>query len=183
MTPGYFVVCEGLDAAGKTTSMKHALTALQQAGIEAVYSKGLQTQTFAGRISRCHPSTYTLLGEIAYIDWAVVRPALERDGVVLQDRWFYSVLTHHPLNFPERLFGQLLVPCISKPDLLIHFTVSLEERIARLSARNEPLNPDGLLRDPRRITEREERFLYAYAAFPGEKEIIDTTGKTAEESG
>lgn len=174
-----FVVCEGLDASGKTTTIKEALKYL---GNDWIYSKALMTDTIAGRISRRCPSTLSLLTEVAYLDCTKIRPELADGGNIVQDRWFYSVLSHNPQNFRDEFLGKLFVPWITKPDLLVYFTVSYEERIRRLEERSDR-HDKLLLENKGLIMQREERFRWHYDSFPGEKRIIDTTGITPEESG
>ena len=116
-----FIVCEGLDGAGKTTGIKNALEYLPG----FIYSRGLKTDTPAGRISKAHPSTLTLLTELLYLDRTFVRPNLERGYNIVQDRWYFSPLSHNPENKRDRLLEKIFIPCLTKPDLLVYYTVSL----------------------------------------------------------
>jgi thymidylate kinase len=182
---GYFVVCEGLDCAGKTTSITQALKCFEEKE-QVLYSKGLKTDTIAGRFSRLYPSTFSLLVELRYLDRNFVKPYLREGHIVIQDRWYYSVLSHNPENRKDSFLERLLVPSLSKPDLLVYFSVSLDERVERLKKKND--NEDNgdhriLLENPAMIKQKEQRFLAYYNKFNGPKAILDTTGLTEEESG
>jgi len=178
---GKFIVCEGLDASGKTTSARHAIRELG-GKYYISYSKGLMTDTPAGRLSRLYPSTLTLLTELLYIDRRIVRPDLDEGYSVIQDRWYDSVLFHNPDNPADRILERVCVPWLTEPDLLVGFTVSLGERIRRMEKRMDE-HDRILLEDPQKIIEREERFMERFEWFDGEKEMIDTTDLTEEEAG
>jgi thymidylate kinase len=181
MNKSYFIVCEGLDGAGKTTSIKTALTHFAK-GYPIIYSKGLKTATFAGKISKLFPSTLTLLIELLYLDGCFVRPNLKKGSNIIQDRWFYSILSHNPKKWTDRFFGRIVVPFLSKPDILIYFSVSQHERIARLK-HIATKDHNALIRNPQLIKQKEDRFIKYYNAFQGPKAIIDTTNISEEESG
>ncbi|MBM3233703.1 hypothetical protein FJZ19_01275 [Candidatus Pacearchaeota archaeon] len=175
---GLFVVCEGLDASGKTTTIKKALELL---GNEFLYSKGLKTGTIAGKLSSLFPSTFTLLLEIIYHDWFFVRKNLKNGKTILQDRWHYTVLSHNPKNWKDELLERLCVPYISEPDIYVYFKVSDEKRLERLAARENAKEHEFLINDSERRKEMEERFFRKYRDFPGEKHIIDTSNLSVEE--
>lgn len=183
MRKGLFVVCEGLDCSGKTTTIKYAIERLREEGIEVSYNKGLKTDNFFGRISSMFPSTLTLLIELLYVDYKIVRPMLERGETVVQDRWYYSVLSHNPKNKVDSLLGKIFAPLLSKPDAYVHFTVSLEERVRRLKDKEKSKDHLILIETPRLIEEKERRYVNYYNGFSGKKEIVDTTRSSVEESG
>ena len=175
MFKGYFIVCEGLDAAGKTTTIKHALEEFQNSSMK--YNKGLKSATILGKISSLIPSTVTLLMELIYQDLKIIRPALKQGQTIIQDRWYYSVLSYYSKK--EEFLEKLFVPFLSKPDALIYFSVSLDERIKRLRMRDDH---KGILEYPEKIQARERRLLEFYTNFKGPKMIIDTTHRTEAES-
>lgn len=177
---GCFIVCEGLDCSGKTTSIKRAIESL---GGNAIYSKGLCSNTFAGKIASRFPSTFLFLAEQLYLTYFVIKPKLRKGNIVLQDRYTASVASYIPKagkNYNRlliKLFGKLML----HPDILVYFTVSEKERIKRLMEKpskhhTELIEKSGL------IALRENAYAAHYNAFGRKKGIIDTTGKTAEES-
>jgi thymidylate kinase len=176
---GKFIVCEGLDRAGKTTSIREAMKYLEQ-DYAVLYSKGLKSDTPAGKISKIMPCTFTLLSEIFYLDKTFVRKNLDNGYLILQDRWYYSVMCHNEANQKDKFLESIFVPHLVQPDYFVYFTVSLEERIARLKATE---NGNELIYRQEMIISRDNRYREFYDSFPMHKAIIDTTGKSVEQSG
>lgn len=183
MNKGFFIVCEGLDCAGKTTVIRQAMEYLKKDNFPVSYSKGLKSNTLAGKISNIFPSTASLLTELLYLDNAYVKPSLEKGNNIIQDRWHYSVLSHNPENKIDKLLEKILVPHLSKPDMLIYFSVSLDERIKRLKQKTKTRDHEILWQNPGLINQKEERFIRYYNDFQGPKAVLDTTNAQVEESG
>lgn len=180
---GYFIVCEGLDCAGKTTNIKRAMGYLEKDGYSVMYSKALKTNTIAGEFSKLFPSTFSLLTEILYLDKFFVRPNLSKGKMIIQDRWYYSVLAHNQENYKDKILGKIFKQFLLKPDLLVYFSVSLEERVRRLKKNIRNNDHLGLLKNPQIINEREKRYAKYYKDFEGDKVIFDTTNISETESG
>ena len=200
MTKGLFVVCEGLDATGKTTTIKKAMEYLPN----TVYSKGLCTDTPVGRLAREQRSTYAFSLELLYVDKHIVRPSLAAQRVVLQDRWYDTVYSHNFPNELDRIMEQTTVPHLTRPDVLVYFSASLEERLKRIKERGNRKTAETLdllayltqdtgeklrllnelegFRHPMEMIEREARMMKRYKAFPGPRYIMDTTGRAVEDS-
>jgi thymidylate kinase len=176
---GLLVVCEGLDKAGKTTVIKEAMRLFEQEGRPWIYNKGLLSPTIAGKLSSLWISQTTLIAEQVYLDRMIVRPALRKGISVMQDRWYYSVLSFHPV---QPRFAQAIASHLSQPDIYVHFTVSLPKRLERL-AREPSAHHDNLAAHPGLIAQRELRMLQYYRHYAGQKAIIDTTETTVEECG
>lgn len=183
MNKGFFIVCEGLDCAGKTTVIKQAIEYLKKDNFPVSYSKGLKSNTLAGKISNIFPTTASLLTELLYLDNAYVKPSLEKGDNIIQDRWYNSVLSHNPENIKDKLLEKTLVPYLSKPDMLIYFSVSLDERIKRLKQKTRTRDHEILWRNPAIIRQKEERYISYYNNFNGSKAVLDTTNASVEESG
>ncbi len=180
---GKFIVCEGLDRAGKTTSIKEALKLLHEDSSSFCYCKGMCSNSYLGKKNRKNPTTDGFFLEQADIDRTFIIPQIVQGYNILRDRWFYSILSHHELTEEERRMENLIVPELTKPDLLIHFTVSLEERITRLRWEGWKKDSRMMIDNPSIIIERERRYMKFYENFQGPKAVINTTGKTAKESG
>lgn len=179
MKKGCFIVCEGLDCSGKTTSIKHALEYFKEVPI--VYSKGLKTNIIAGRFSRLFPSTLSLLTELLYLDKSFVKPNLNQGKNIIQDRWYYSVFSYNSENPVDNFLEKAIASNLSKPDLLVYFSASPYERIRRLEMKKK--DHEALLKNPKLIDQRENRGISYYNNFQGKKAILDTTNTTEEESG
>lgn len=180
MSSGRFIVCEGLDCSGKTTGIKKAIESI---GKKAVYSKGLCSETFMGRIASKFPSTFLFLAEQLYLTYFVIRPNLKKGKIVLQDRYINSIECHLPSA--ARAYNKLLISIaklfLLRPDILVNFTVSKDERIKRLKQK-QSLHHKVLIEKPQLIELREEACQKQYKIFNGRKGIIDTTNMPVTES-
>lgn len=170
---GKFIVCEGLDCSGKTTTIKNALKYFDKKQI--IYSKALKSNTIFGKLSRIFPSTFSLLLELLYLDKFFIRPNLKKGKIIIQDRWYHSILSHNPENKKDKFLEKIFIPRLTKPDLLIYFSVSFSERIKRLKKTSQIKDHNILLYNPERIKQKESRYIEHYNNFKGQKEIIDTT--------
>lgn len=178
MKSGLFVVCEGVDKAGKTSVINYTLEQIS----EAIYNKGLSADTIMGKISRLYPSTPLFLLEQLYQDKIKVNQVIEEGKIVLQDRWFYSTICYPEKGKFAEIFSEIIGPKLRKPDLLVYFTCSLEERIRRLQSEPTPDHLD-LINNPEKILQWGKNMLNHYHSFPGQKYLLDTTNRTVAESG
>lgn len=174
---GLFIVCEGLDGAGKTTTIKEAMKKLDN---RLVYNKGLKSDTIMGKIAPKLPSTFTFLLELIHSTNKKIKPALTANRIILQDRYSLSVFSFVPhVNlFHNRLLIKILQRFLLKPDLLVYFTVAKNERIKRLKVDNNNKYHSALVNKPSLIGLREKEYCRLYENFKGNKHKIDTTGRS-----
>jgi dTMP kinase len=177
---GKFIVCEGLDCSGKTSNIISAFEYLSNSNL--LYGKALKTNNPLGKLAKKFPSTLTLLMEIDYLNKSFVKPNLDKGMSILQDRWYYSVLSHNPVNKNDLVLSRNFVPYLQEPDMLIYFTVSLDERLKRLEKSPHERDHKILLENPDIIVEREKRFMKYFDEFQGNKIIFDTTHYSREEN-
>lgn len=178
---GYFIVCEGMDRAGKTTSIKESIKYIEK-DYQVEYNKGLKTQTLFGKFSSRYPSTFSLILEQLYSTYFRIKPSLGKGKIVLQDRYFYTIFSHNPENKKDKLLEKLFTPFFEKPDLMVYFKVSPEERMRRLKQEHAEEHAE-LIANPKIIEERDKRLLKYFERFEGKKVKIDTTGSLEKESG
>ena len=182
---GLFVVCEGVDKAGKTTVINYAqnkLDSLLKEDQKTVYNKGLGGESFLGKVSSNYPCTFLFLLQQLYFDKCRLNEELELGKIVFQDRWFYSVISYPGNDLKDDLVAELMIPPLRRPDLLVYFTCSLEERLRRLDE-HRTVEHLKLINDPARIMLWEERLMKYYQNFSGNKYLLDTTVKSVEASG
>ncbi len=177
---GLLVVCEGLDAAGKTTTIKKFMENKKDNNF--LYNKGLGSPTFIGKLAKKFPSTLMFLLDLIYIRYKIIQPALRKNKIILQDRYDFSILSYNikeekPL---KKKIINFLRRFLLKPDALVYFQVSLEERIKRLK-NGRPNKYHALLsKNPNLIKLRENKYLCLYHNFKGNKTKINTTGLRVE---
>lgn len=145
-----FVVFEGLDGAGKSTQVQllaqslrgrnfDVVTAREPGGTEA--GEAVRQIMFgdgeAQRPVTLHPLAWAFLMNAARTQLIadVVRPALEKDIVVIADRYWYSTLAYQGAG---EGVDQEFIRCISNvatcglmPDIVIYLEVPAETAMAR----------------------------------------------------
>lgn len=180
MSRGKFIVCEGLDCGGKTTTIKKVIEICCN---NAFYSKGLCSDTPIGKFASRFPSTLLFLIELAYNTHFIIKPMLKNGKIVFQDRYIHSIESYAPSA--ARVYNRLLITIakrfLLKPDALVHFTVSENERIKRLMAKPSA-HHEALVRSKGLIDLRENYYLRLFSEFKGKRQIIDTTNCTIEDS-
>ena len=177
---GKFIVLEGLDGSGKTTAAKKIIREIP----ELAYFKGLGKNDFWGILSKRFATTFLFLWEVLETTYVSVRPALRKGENVLMDKYFFVVASHipdveRPINkFFVRLFEKFMI----RPDLIIYFTVNVEERLRRL--RNGPFNKfhEKLINDPDWMLERERSYFDLTMKSGLDVRILDTSTISEEET-
>ena len=180
---GVFILVEGLDGAGKTTALKKFLTKKNNTGAAFTYMKGAATKTFLQGFARRHPHTALFLTELLWITFGRLHQALAGGNNVIMDKYFFFIASHVPdVNRPlNSLLISLLRPLMLKPDLIIYFTVSREERLARLRQGKPNPHHDRLIEKPSMIDERERVYRWLTEQSDCETIILDTTGLSVDQ--
>jgi len=184
------ILCEGMDAVGKTSTITKAITLLNQdyqnhaTHEHYSYSKGLRSKGIIGAINHMTPSTLTLLLELYVHDKQIIRPLSESGESIIMDRGYGTIITYHTptliQEYCKKIYDKIYT-LLTQPVVLVYFETSLEERMKRLYARND-FN-DRIFKDPTSIIiEREQRMRQWYESFSGKKQCINTTEKSVEES-
>jgi len=178
---GFFVVCEGPDYSGKTTNIKMSIKKLQDLGYTAGYSRGIGDNKEIETALYLHPVTESFLLSSLYETIYNIRPKLQKYDVLLQDRYLISVLAHIGLNQDKT--NEKLVEYVKnhteKPDLVVYFTATPEERMRRQEIDGVKSYHDRLLADDPEIGNKlESRYLGLIKTLDCELFTIDTTDKT-----
>lgn len=175
---GTFIVFEGQDRSGKSSCIENVLEKMP----DAVYGKGLNSDTIVGRFAKKHPSTLAYLAEITYLTYTHIIPNLLKGKTVLQDRYEYSVTSFVPSV--DKWYNNLLVKAFKhfllNPDKILYFTCQPYERINRLRQAADNPAHQYLLEHPELIESRENRYkeLMKYDNYS----VIDTTNLTLEQT-
>jgi len=175
---GKFIVCEGLDCAGKTTTIKKAMECLE----DTVYLKGLGSNTRVGQYAKRHPSTLNFLIELLYVTYKRIIPALRFGKTVIQDRYDISIITYpDATKWYNKLIIKLIKPLLKEPDLLVYFTVSEDVRRERLIASSYN-KYHSLLLEKDNLNCREKLYDDYINQYENRKCFIDTTHSSIENS-
>ena len=177
---GRLIVFEGADKSGKTSIAKYLQ---HQLGERSIYNKGIGGDNWLGKLYNCHgyKNTWSFLGDLYIQQRNIIRPAIDKKKIVLQDRWVYSVVSY-PGREEYPLLEKVAEKRLLQPDLLVLVSCSLEERIERLRCAPAD-NHEDLILHPEKIKLWEDELWKKYLRFGGDKFYLDTTGKTVEESG
>ncbi|MEK6968903.1 MAG: hypothetical protein AABW48_00575 [Nanoarchaeota archaeon] len=180
MVNGKLIVCEGLDCTGKTTTIKKIL---EQKNEQFIYSKGIGSNMFIGKISRKFPSTFLFFIELIYGLTTTIKPSLKKGKIILQDRYTISITSYVPLT--NKWHNQLIIKTfkrfILKPDAIVYFYLPVKEHIKRLKqkgAKHELI----LANNPNLIIQRKKEYLKWYNCFQGPKIKINTLTNNEQET-
>jgi dTMP kinase len=183
---GLFLSFEGIDGAGKSTQIRRLSARLQNAGREVVCTVEPGGTRIGTRIREVlldpstpelSPTTELLLyfaARAQNVD-QVIRPALERDAIVISDRFTDSSLAYQGA---ARGLGEDLVMALDrvacrglKPDLTIFLDIDLATSEARV------LSKDRLEGEPEEFRRRvREAYLSLVKRDPQRFRRIDGTG-------
>ena len=177
--PGKFILVEGLDGSGKTTAVRRIADEL---GL--VYLKGLGRNDFFWKIVKRYAKTFLFLLEVLVITYFPLRRILQSGRNALVDKYFFAAASHIPdvETHLNRLLIRLSEKFILRPDLVVYFSVSPEERIRRL--KNGPYNKfhEMLINDPVWMVEREKAYADIIRSLGLNPIVLDTTNLTRSET-
>lgn len=185
MERGKFVVIEGVDASGKSSSLQKALSMIDTANIQTV--KGFNHTTVWEKCIDRHPHSILYYLDLLQKNYALVQPCLKQGKHVIQDRYKQTVDTYEPdAGFLiNRLFRIIADPWFLQPDIYIQFLANIETLLSRLSEENKKQsNPYHLMliNNPNHLERRQQRYREIYNGLQCHKYLIDTSEKTVEES-
>ncbi|MBN1156405.1 hypothetical protein JXA85_02230 [Candidatus Woesearchaeota archaeon] len=178
---GKLIVIEGVNGAGKTHSIKHALPMLE--GIK--YNKGFSSTGLWSHCIHEHPHSLTYYIDLVIRTRTQVIPSLHEGFDVLQDRYVQTVDSFLPdaEYLHNQVFRKLLNPLFLEPNLYIHFTAAAETVAARLTRDRRDEYRTDLASHPELIKRREEKYREIYENLACPKHVIDTTGRSSRECG
>ena len=184
VTRGVLIVLEGIDGSGKTTLARNLAAALAAEGHEVVstreptdgpYGKQIRALAASGR----HGVTPEQELELFMADRRqhvaeVVRPALARGAVVVQDRSYFSTVAYQGergLDRAELLaLGEAVAP---RPDVLLVVDLPAEAAVARIRAARDHGTDDF------EAVDALARIREVFLGFEGAK-VVDARGPQAE---
>jgi len=138
---GFFIVLEGLDGAGKTTMALMLRDELSRAGIPVLYTY----EPTDSEVVKAVKSTYNDLRD-AYIDALAfaldrlihlkmkVKPFLEKGGVVISDRYYYSSVAYQSASGAPFEWVMEVNRFALKPDVAIYLDVDPTAGLSRKTA-------------------------------------------------
>src|SRR3989344_2026295 len=179
---GKFIVVEGIDGAGKSTLIQTVLSLVDDARV--FHSRGFTHDSIWDRVIHSNPRSGLYYLDLAVKTARVIKPRLARGEIVLQDRYIQTVDTFSPDgNWKHnKVIRKILNPLFLKPDLYIQVTASLDEVTQRLSQTDSQEYHAFLLQHPEKMKQREESYNKIMTQMNSPKYVINTTGRTREDS-
>ena len=160
--PGFFVVLEGIDGAGKSTQAKLLGERLTARGQKVVlsreptmgqYGKLLRESAQTGRLSIEEEVELFLKDRREHVD-ELILPRLREGCVVIVDRYYFSTAAYQGARGvdPQELIrrNEEFAP---EPDLLVLFDLPVEDGLARVRARGDKADHFEQLEQLRRVRE------------------------------
>jgi dTMP kinase len=160
--PGFFVVIEGIDGAGKSTQAKLLGERLTARGHRVVLSreptmgqwgKQLRASAQTGRLSIEEEVELFLKDRREHVN-ELILPRLRQGSVVIVDRYYFSTAAYQGARGvdPQELIrrNEEFAP---EPDLLVLFDLPVEDGLARVRARGDQADHFEQVEALRRVRE------------------------------
>ena len=157
--PGFFIVIEGIDGAGKTTLSQDLKRELERSGYSVIitseptygkYGKQLRDKIRQGDITPKEELELFFKDRMEHVE-KVLKPALSKGKIVICDRYFYSTCAYQGargLDYKEICRINEVFP---KPDLVILLDLSPEQALSRKELREEHFEREDFLKRVREI--------------------------------
>lgn len=151
--PGRFIIFEGIDGSGKSTTITAVANNLEKAGYRTVQLREPTEKTDASReirrilrtVKRIDAKVSGDLLELFLIDrlWDIqhqINPAISSGGIVLLDRYFISTAAYQAANSEET--GKIMESYFSDtrilaPNVLVYLNPPVQLAVSRLASRPE----------------------------------------------
>lgn len=160
--PGFFVVIEGIDGAGKSTQAKRLGERLTARGEKVVlsreptmgqYGKLLRESAQTGRLSIEEEIELFLKDRREHVN-ELILPRLREGCVVIVDRYYFSTAAYQGARGvdPQELIrrNEEFAP---EPDLLVLFDLPVEDGLSRVRARGDKADHFEQVEQLRRVRE------------------------------
>jgi len=131
---GLFVVFEGLDCSGKTTTLNLVDEGLNKRGWNTIGFKGVASNTEFGKKIKDKYSTFWFLVDLFLVTCRLIKPSLKIRRIILQDKYHYYLQTYWPngLYIENQIWFWIFEKLACRPDLLIYFDVDNDVHRERL---------------------------------------------------
>jgi thymidylate kinase len=181
---GKFIVVEGVNGVGKTTTLMRAVYDLSDVSAGSFqYSKGFTQDSNWDSFIHHHPHSFTYYLDLAMKTQTSIRHLLKNGQTIIQDRYVQTVDSYLPdCEWKHNiLVRRLFDPLFLKPDLYIHVKADLETIVGRLKMSATDEYRLGLIDHPDRIVMREKKYMDIYDGLTCPKYIVDTTGRSVDD--
>jgi dTMP kinase len=177
---GFFICVEGLDGCGKTTQTKLLVKRLKKLGYDTVYtaepSRGrigmfIKRYCLHGekRISAIIEALLFAADRFEHVEKEVI-PALDREKIVVSDRYVYSSLAYQGAAGLDLKWIEMVNEHTIRPDLAIFVDVEPEAVIRRLKPRKSVMED----------LETQHKVREVYMSFVDNGELVKINGSKSK---
>lgn len=163
---GILVVYEGISGSGKSEGIHNLRNYLSVLGFTTrtiewndnrVIRKIVKKLIKLGLLT---PAVYSFFQWISFlVDYfSVIVPSLQKNQIVLADRYIYTGLSRDAVNGAGTLFGRVLNRLVRKPDLVIFYDTPTNICYERIRSRGKPLFYPSKLDHSRKSTQEAQSF-------------------------
>lgn len=144
---GILLVCEGISGSGKSRTIDKLYNSIKKhdQNIKVIEWNSNKFIRNIVKILDNHellsPGIYSYLQWISFIiDYLFkIKPSLNRNCIVIADRYVHTGLTRDNSNMVKNSFGKLIYKLVRKPDLLLYHDISAKVCLERIKSRGKSL--------------------------------------------
>ncbi len=147
MQKGILIVFEGIDGSGKSTQAEILMKMLQEKGFDVVYFQEPSKGKWGRKIKKkaLHPDSLSPEEELALFQKdrkenveKNLKPALEKKGVVILDRYYYSTIAYQGAKgIDEKRIRKMNEEFAVQPDLVFILDIDPQKGLERIENRKK----------------------------------------------
>lgn len=144
---GILLVCEGISGSGKSMTINYLYNVIKKydSHIKVIeWNSNKFIRNIVKTLDKhelLSPSIYSYLQWISFIiDYLFkIKPSLNRNYIIIADRYVHTGLTRDNSNMVKNSFGKLIYKLVRKPDLLLYHDISAPICLKRIKSRGKSL--------------------------------------------
>lgn len=143
---GVLIVCEGISGSGKSESVTKIYNHLSaQNNVQIVeWNSNKKIRRITKALCKFKILTSTIYSILQWISFFIdyftrILPTLNKDNIVIADRYVYTALTRDMVNGSSVLLGKYLCTLVRKPDMIFFYDTNCELCYERILSRGKAL--------------------------------------------
>lgn len=185
---GILIVCEGISGSGKSEGLARLVEYFRNKKYSVVFFEWNSNQVIRHitdgllKLKILSPTIYSILQWLSFIiDYCrKIVPYLQRNYVVIVDRYVYTGLTRDKVNNSNRVLGKVISRYSRKPDMILFYDTGLHICYERIKSRGKILfHPNQAIHRNNLLKNKElyylKKLLYQYHQLLAEPSLRKTT--------